>query len=540
MKISYFKVITIYSLFITLVFNFHLLNYFEVNYHLKYSDKFNGGYFLFTGYFLIFTTIASTFFLLGQRYLLKPVIIFFVLVGAANYYFLTVFGIIIDEAVIQSTIDSFKESNWGEINDLLTFKYFVYLSFFGFLPSLLLFFIKIQYSNLKKEIAIRLITSVVLFSITLGLIYVNYRNISFISRAATQLKERIIPHYFLSNIKDYYDLKRDANRTFIELKSKAEQLFPEDKMIGVVIVGETARADRFSLNGYKKQTNPLLEKQNINNFSNAYSCGTVTSVSVPCMFTLGDYKSFNAHEAEYEANVLDLIKSSEIEVIWINNNSSCKHVCDRIKLIDYVDKQSEDYVGYGVHDEILLTGLKKILVNNKAKKILIVLHSMGSHGPAYYNRYPKNFEKFKPTCESIDPQNCNNEELNNTFDNTIFYTDYIVSSVIDVLKEEKKSQNFLVYASDHGESLGENGIYLHAAPMTFAPKEQIHIPALLWSSENLIEKRKKMNKNYPTLSQIENKITHEYLAHTILDFFNLKTSYLDINKSMLSVKKIIF
>ena len=537
MKISYFKVIIVYSLFITLIFNLHLIDYFEVNYHLKYANEFQERYFLFTGYFLIFTTTASIFFLVGQRYLLKPLIIIFVLVSAVNYYFLTVLGIIIDESIIQSTIDSFNERNCGEINDLLTFKYFLFLFFFGFSPSLLLFFIKIEYPNLKKEIAIRLITSIVLFSITLGLIYVNYKNIAFISRNTKQLKERVVPHYFLSNIKDYYDAKRDANRTFLELNSKAKQLFPEDKMIGVIIVGETARSDRFSLNGHGKQTNPLLEKQNIKNFNNAYSCGTVTSVSVPCMFSLHDYDSFNAHEAEYEANVLDLIKSSGVEVVWLENNSSCKHVCDRVKIIDYVKKGSEDYVGYGVHDEIVLTGLKKVLKNNKVKKILIVLHTMGSHGPAYYNRYPENFEKFKPVCKSNDLQGCGAEELNNTFDNTILYTDYIISSVIDILKEEKESQNFLIYASDHGESLGDNGIYLHAAPMRIAPKEQIHIPTLLWSSENLKEKRKQMNKNYPISNQIKNKITHEHIRHTVLDYFNLDTSYLDINKSMLNVEK---
>ena len=537
MKINYFKIIIVYSLFITLVFNLQLLDYFKVNYHLKYSNEFHEKYFFFTGYFLIFTTIASTFFLAGQRYLLKPLIIIFVLLSAANYYFLTALGVIINEEVIQSTIDSFNEGNWGEINDLLTFKYLFFLFFFGFLPSFLLFFIKIQYSSLKKEIAIRLITSVVLFSIALSLIYVNYKNIAFISRGASDLRDRVVPHYFLSNIKDYYDLKRDANRTFVKLKSKAEQLFPEDKIIGVVIIGETARADRFSLNGYEKQTNPLLEKQDIHNFSNASSCGTITMVSVPCMFTLRDYDSFNAHEAKYEANVLDLFKSSGIEVIWIENNSSCKHVCNRIETVDYVDKKGKDYIGYGAHDEHVLTGLKKILAENKPKKILIVLHTMGSHGPAYYNRYPKNFEKFIPVCKSNAPHKCDAEELNNTFDNTIVYTDYIISSAINILKEQKESQNFLIYASDHGESLGEKGIYLHGAPMRIAPKEQTHIPIILWSSENLKEKRKQINKNYLILNQIKKKISHEYLPHTLLDYFNLDTPYLDINKSMLNVEK---
>jgi lipid A ethanolaminephosphotransferase len=346
----------------------------------------------------------------------------------------------------------------------------------------------------------------------------------------------VVPHYFISNVKDYIDVRVDANRDFIKLKHTADQSFPEEKMIGVFIIGETARADRFSLNGYSRKTNPFLEKQNIHNFSDAYSCGTYTAVSVPCMFTLSEYKEYNAHESKFQENLLDLVKSSNIETVWIGNNSSCKHVCDRVKTIDYVDKNSEDYIGYGAHDEVVIEGLKKVLSENKSNKILVVLHTMGSHGPAYFNRYPDKFEKFKPSCRSNEPQSCSTDELNNSFDNTILYTDYIISKAINILKNEKASQNFLIYASDHGESLGENGVYLHAAPMAIAPKEQIHVPILMWASENLKAKRKLIGKNYPTYRDSKNKITHENLRHTILDFFNLKTLYLNVDKSMLSIK----
>ena len=494
-------------------------------------------YFLGAVFFLIFTVLVSLFLLLGQRFLLKPLVVILVFISAINYYFLNNLQVIIDEGVIQSTVDSFAERNWGEINDLLTFKYFIFLFFSGFLPSVILILIKIEYPNFKKEIATRIILPLFLFLTTGTLIFTNYKNISFIARGISELKTQVIPHYFISNIKDYIDMRIDANRDFIKLKHTAEQSFPEEKMIGVFIVGETARADRFSLNGYPKKTNPFLEKQNINNFSDAYSCGTYTAVSVPCMFTLSEYKKYNSHESKFQENLLDLINSANIETIWIGNNSSCKNVCDRIKTIDYVDKDSRNYIGYGVHDEVVISGLKKILSENRSKKILIVLHTMGSHGPAYFERYPDKFEKFKPSCKSNEPQSCSAEELNNSFDNTILYTDYIISKAINILKNEKESHNFLIYASDHGESLGENGIYLHAAPMRIAPKEQIHIPMMMWASENLKKKRKLIGKNYPINRVSKNKITHEYLPHTILDFFNLETPYLNLNKSMLSVEK---
>ena len=537
MKINYLKIIIIYSLFITLIFNFHIFDYFENAYYDKFNSEYHKIYFLGAGFFLIFTVLVSLLLLLGQRFLLKPLVVILVFISAINYYFLNNLQVIIDEGVIQSTVDSFAERNWGEINDLLTFKYFIFLFFSGFLPSVILILIKIEYPNFKKEIATRIILPLFLFLTAGTLIFTNYKNISFIARGISELKTQVIPHYFISNIKDYIDMRIDANRDFIKLKHTAEQSFPEEKMIGVFIVGETARADRFSLNGYPKKTNPFLEKQNINNFSDAYSCGTYTAVSVPCMFTLSEYKKYNSHESKFQENLLDLINSANIETIWIGNNSSCKNVCERIKTIDYVDKDSRNYIGYGVHDEVVISGLKKILSENRSKKILIVLHTMGSHGPAYFERYPDKFEKFKPSCKSNEPQSCSAEELNNSFDNTILYTDYIISKAINILKNEKESHNFLIYASDHGESLGENGIYLHAAPMRIAPKEQIHIPMMMWASENLKKKRKLIGKNYPINRVSKNKITHEYLPHTILDFFNLETPYLNLNKSMLSVEK---
>jgi len=536
MKINYLKIILIYSLFITLIFNFHIFSYFENAYYLKFNSEFNKIYFLVAGFFLIFTILASTLLLLGQRFLLKPLVIILVFVSAINYYFLNNLQVVIDEGVIQSTLDSFVEQNWGEINDLLTFKYFIFLFFYGFLPSIILTLIKIEYPVFKKEIITRIILPLFLFLVSGTLVFANYKNISFIARGISELKTQVIPHYFISNVKDYIDVRVDANREFIKLKHTADQLFPEEKMIGVIVIGETARADRFSLNGYSKKTNSFLEKQNIQNFSEAYACGTYTAVSVPCMFTLSEYKKYNAHESKFQENLLDLVKSADIETIWIGNNSSCKHVCDRVKTIDYVDKDSKDYIGYGALDEVVIDGLKKVLNKKKSNKTLIILHTMGSHGPAYFNRYPDEFEKFKPSCKSNEPQSCSLDELNNSFDNTIVYTDYIISKAIDVLKKEKESQNFLIYASDHGESLGENGVYLHAAPMAIAPKEQVHIPMLMWASENLKSNRKIVGKNYPDYRQFKNKITHEYIRHTILDFFNLKTPYLNSNKSMLSLQ----
>ncbi|NCU55982.1 MAG: phosphoethanolamine transferase, partial [Candidatus Fonsibacter ubiquis] len=219
-------------------------------------------------------------------------------------------------------------------------------------------------------------------------------------------------------------------------------------MVGIVVVGETARADHFSLNGYSRKTNPKLEKQNLSNFNNAYSCGTLTKTSVPCMFYVGDYASFDVAKANQRANLLDIITASGVAVTWFNNNSGCKHVCDQVKTIDLTKIYSEEQ-----YDEQLIIELDKILDNNKSKKTLLVLHSMGSHGPKYYKRYPKEFDKFQPSCKNNNPQECSKEELINAYDNTILYTDHFLDLLINKLKKQNK-KSFLIYASDHGESLG--------------------------------------------------------------------------------------
>ncbi len=287
------------------------------------------------------------------------------------------------------------------------------------------------------------------------------------------------------------------------------------------MVGETARADHFGINGYTKQTTPLLQKTNIINYTDAYSCGTLTKISVPCMFYIGNYDEFDVNRAKYQANLIDVITKAGTDVTWIENNSSCKNVCDRIKnkTIEIITDQENTY------DVSMFKWIDAILKNNQNPRILIVLHTMGSHGPSYYKRYPEEFEQFKPSCKSNSPQECSKEELINAYDNTIVYTDYFLHQLIERLKKQNK-KSFLLYASDHGESLGERSLYLHGVPVKIAPKEQIHIPWILWFSEQY--KKEKLQFVEPT-----NKITHEYFPHTILDALKIESKYLKKEKSLI-------
>jgi len=160
--------------------------------------------------------------------------------------------------------------------------------------------------------------------------------------------------------------------------------------------------------------------------------------------------------------------------------------------------------------------------------ILIVLHQMGNHGPAYYKRYPTSFEKFKPTCRTNELNKCSNEEINNAYENAVLYTDYFLYQIIQLLKHnDGRFETAMIYMSDHCESLGEKGLYLHGLPYVIAPDNQKHIAAIFWLGQDLSEQKKslkhKINKEY----------TQNNLFHTVLGFLEVHTSLYDKGKDII-------
>ena len=170
----------------------------------------------------------------------------------------------------------------------------------------------------------------------------------------------------------------------------------------------------------------------------------------------------------------------------------------------------------------MLEGLEEKIAKLQRNSI-IILHTMGSHGPTYYKRYPDSFKKFTPVCETADIQDCTQEQIINTYDNTIVYTDHIISSVINILKRHPEFQSSLIYVSDHGESLGENGIYLHGLPYSIAPDEQTKIPFLLWLSDT--KKRfGNIDESCIKIAAAKNKFSHDNLFHSVLGLTNTQTT----------------
>ena len=294
----------------------------------------------------------------------------------------------------------------------------------------------------------------------------------------------------------------------------------------ILVVGETARAANFSLNGYSRDTNPLLARENVIAFQDVYSCGTATATSVPCMFSNMTRKNFRADNAKYTENLMDLLRQTGFDVLWLENDDGCKEVCNRVPTRKVYKSNDPRYCdGQSCFDEILLDNLEEYIASVK-KDTFIVLHTIGSHGPTYYKRYPETFRKFRPTCDTADIQNCTREEIINTYDNTVLYTDSVVSRAIGILKKFPHLEAGLLYVSDHGESLGENNIYLHGLPYSIAPDEQKKIPMILWMSDTM---KKLDHLDYGCIARQAREKTwsHDNLFHTLLALMEIRSSTYD-------------
>ncbi len=292
----------------------------------------------------------------------------------------------------------------------------------------------------------------------------------------------------------------------------------------MLVVGESARAENFGILGYNRDTTPKLDKEaGLIAFTDVHSCGTETAVSVPCMFSNMGRKDYDASKAKNEEGLLDVLKRAGIDVIWRDNQSGCKGTCDRVTLQDVSNlKDPALCANSECRDEILLQGLQGF-IEHLDKDTVLVLHQMGSHGPEYFKRYPKEYEHFTPVCESNALNNCSRESIVNGYDNTLVYTDHVLSSLIDVLRSNQdKVDTAMLYLSDHGESLGEYNLFLHGTPYMLAPEQQKHVAMLAWFSDNY---QKAYSVDTHCLQMNRDKpLSQDNLFHSMLGLLEVKST----------------
>jgi lipid A ethanolaminephosphotransferase len=419
--------------------------------------------------------------------LVKPILIAFVMTSTLIFYASSTYGIIFDYGMMQNTL----ETDPAEIFTYINLYAVLFIFLLGGVPTLAIAKVKVIKQPFLKDTLQRLkltILSVMVISITLSLYYSDYASVGRNNRILTKY---ITPFpAYVATYKYIHSNYFSPPLTFTLLDTTPtignENI---NKSVTVLVIGETARAASFSLNGYQKNTNSYTERYPVVSFENMTSCGTSTAVSVPCMFSKLTQQNYNKRQASSQQNLLDIASLAGVDVLWVDNNSSCKGVCQRVNAIKIKPhKSKKNCDGEYCFDEVLLKPLQEKLSHLEHQSTLIVLHMIGSHGPTYYRRYPKALAQFLPDCPRSDIQNCSDEELINTYDNTIAYTDYVLSNIIsqlDNLSTKQEVKTAMLYVSDHGESLGENGVYLHGLPYVFAPKNQTHIPMIYWQDNQV-------------------------------------------------------
>jgi lipid A ethanolaminephosphotransferase len=293
----------------------------------------------------------------------------------------------------------------------------------------------------------------------------------------------------------------------------------------IVVVGETVRAANWGLNGYERQTTPELAARTVINFRDVTSCGTSTEVSLPCMFSVHGRHDYDEDRIRRTESLLQVLQHAGVSVLWRDNQSGCKGVCDEVSFEHTPDEKIAGLCSDGrCLDEVLLRGLKDRIVSTR-HDFLVVLHVLGNHGPAYYQRYPPAFRRWQPTCDTTDIASCSHAALFNTYDNAILYTDHVLAQIIDMLAGINSRDTGLLYVSDHGESLGEHNLYLHGMPYAIAPKEQTKVPMIVWLSPGLSASAGL--KTDCIAAHTFEPVSHDYLFHTVLGIFGVRSSVYD-------------
>lgn len=477
-------------------FVFFHLPFFNFVFDNTKATSLNGGFLIIS---LIILMILANFFafylfLSISKYLGKTLLILSFIINAIALYFANTYSVIIDESMIGNVFNT----NFEESSGFFSFKLVLYVLLLGVLPCIYIYRTTLIKESIKRFFS----TMGIVLTAMLLLAFANASNWLWIDKHSKQLGGLAMPWSYSVNTSLYYIHNAQKNKKEILLSDAT--IKNKQKAIVVLVIGESARRQNFSLYGYEKQTNPLLSKMDNLYHFDATSCATYTTAGVKCI--LEHQESNDLYEI-----LPNYLYRNGVDVIWRTTNWGEPPVhIENYKNKEALKQISEDQTAD--YDQILLTGLKQEILNSTKDKIFIVLHTSTSHGPQYNKKYPKEFETFTPVCNSVELANCSQTELVNAYDNTIVYTDYILSRVIEDLKELKQYKSTMLFVSDHGESLGEKNLYMHGLPMSIAPKEQYEIPFIVWVSDN----SKKLKPN--------NNLSQQHVFHSVMNFLSVDSS----------------
>lgn len=461
------------------------------------------------------------------KYIAKPIYIVAIFSAAAAAWFMEKFGVIIDMDMIRNA----AQTTPSEAGHLMTPAFFRHMALYALLPSLLIAMVRIRHRNFFAKLKWNTAVTAPLLLLAAVMTLWQYPAIASTLRNNRIIIKTLNPVSPIFNaIK--FAVAEDNNRTIVAAPLDADarpgpRVAAADKpVVTIIVAGETARAQNFSLGGYPRKTNPELERRDIAYFGNASSCGTATAVSLPCMFSALPRSGYSHEGGLAQENVLDVLRHAGNDVTWWENNTGDKGVAARITTRNFSSENDARFcVRNECRDQVMVEALGPWLDTVEGNATL-VLHQLGSHGPAYYARYSEEERLFRPDCRSAEFAACSSEEIINAYDNTIVATDRMLAQVIDLLAARSdRLASAMIYMSDHGESLGEKGLYLHGMPYIIAPSEQTRIPFVMWFSDSYSEL---FGVTADCLErQAAEPVSHDNLFHTMLGLMDVNASHYD-------------
>lgn len=482
------------------------------------------------GFLLVILNLVLT--MLAWPWLLRPLATVLLLATALVSYFMNEYGVMIDVGMVRNAL----QTDYREAHDLLTVKLAVYALLLGALPAWLLWRVPIRWRAPGPEVVSKTVVAALSVAVLAGISVSYYQTFASVARNHRELRFLLTPLNYIQATSSYVRHRATGPRTVAPYGTDARlgaawQRRPR-KSLTVLVIGETARAGNFSLNGYGRETNPRLAKEpGLISFGNVWSCGTETAVSLPCMFSGHGRDAFSVDKASQREGLLDILHRAGLAVEWRDNQSGCKGVCDRVPSATI---QTADMPGVcgpdGCLDGALLDGLPRRL-DQLADDTVLVLHMMGSHGPAYYSRYPDRVAAFGPACRTSQLDRCTQQQIVDAYDNSLRYTDAVLAGLIDTLRAHAdRVDTAMIYVSDHGESLGEHGLYLHGTPYLVAPDHQKHVPMLMWFSDGY---RRDFGLDADCLSAARGaRYSHDNLFHSVLGLLDVRTAVYDRAQDM--------
>ena len=460
--------------------------------------------------------------LVVNRYTAKPILTVLLLCTAAAVYFMAHFGIYFNPSMLHNLL----ETDVREASELLSWKMLPYLLFLGVLPVMLLWRVKIRDSSWKPAALRRGACLVVAAAMAAGGAWPVLGELIPAMRQNKEVRYLITPSNYIVSLvsvmvapqNDTEVTRRvigaDASRSQAERTGKPRAL--------VLVVGETVRAANWGLNGYVRQTTPELAQRQVINFNDVTSCGTDTATSLPCMFSLYGRRHYDRSRIAHSESLLHVLHHAGVSVLWRDNQVGCKGVCDGLKREDLSNEKKPGLCGAErCFDAILLEDLKD-RIDAQPSDFIVVLHMLGNHGPAYYQRYPAQYRRWTPTCDTTELSSCARADIVNAYDNAILYSDHVLARAIDLLSDVTSHDTALLYLSDHGESLGEGNLYLHGMPYAIAPDDQTHVPMIMWYSPAFSASA---GLDLSCLAARAAKpASHDHLFNTVLGLFDVSTS----------------